>query len=286
MESTNLQQAIDKFILTFYDVRRLFNLIDDLPILKREGVFTNDYLINGNLTYKDIAILKNKLIHDATLVGDIESGIIGKPDDNDSIVCNRLNYVTYKINTSYLFKIENPVDLILQKKKYLFECLSPIIGGKDASSYINCLMYIFKDWNLLLDLLMNIIANIKNERLGDVSMEDIPEDTPEENPSINPSSQAKNLPRELDTPEIRAVLDKAIKIGLLEDYYTLKGAKMLLACLCWGICKEYDLGTIAKNGENKGGFAANWILFWSIFWNIFHRYIAQSFILNVSNYIH
>lgn len=69
------------------------------------------------------------------------------------------------------------------------------------------------------------------------------------------------LPEILKQPEIKEDFDKAIQIGLLSDYYTLKGSKMLLACFCWGICKFYDKGTIAKSGENKGGFAANWAIF-------------------------
>lgn len=78
-----------------------------------------------------------------------------------------------------------------------------------------------------------------------------------------PSTDADEmeLPEILRRSDIRKEFDKAIEIGLLVDYYTLKASKMLLACFCWGICKQYDIGTIAKSGENKGGFAANWIHF-------------------------
>lgn len=71
----------------------------------------------------------------------------------------------------------------------------------------------------------------------------------------------RELPEILRRSDIRKEFDKAIQIGLLTDYYTLKASKMLLSCFCWGICKQYDISTIAKSGENKGGFAANWIHF-------------------------
>ncbi len=69
------------------------------------------------------------------------------------------------------------------------------------------------------------------------------------------------LPEILKNPYVRKDFDKAIQIGLLEDYYTLKASKWLLACFIWGICKQYDISTKAKNGKNKGGFAANWRAF-------------------------
>ena len=68
-------------------------------------------------------------------------------------------------------------------------------------------------------------------------------------------------PEILKHPEIRKEFDKAIQIGLLADYYTLKASKWFLACFCWGICKQYNLSTKAKSGKNKGGFAANWCEF-------------------------
>lgn len=73
--------------------------------------------------------------------------------------------------------------------------------------------------------------------------------------------ESSQLPEILKNPDIRNDFDKAIQIGLLEDYCTLKASKMLLACFCWGICKQYDKGTKAKSGENKGGFAADWSKF-------------------------
>lgn len=73
-------------------------------------------------------------------------------------------------------------------------------------------------------------------------------------------------PEILKHPEITKEFDKAIQIGLLLDYYTLnpdkkKAPKWLLACFCWGICKQYDISTKAKSGKNKGGFAADWKTF-------------------------
>lgn len=207
----------------------------------------------------------SKLIHDGTLLGDIEKGIIGNPEDDDSVISNRLNYLTYQINTSYLFKIDNPTDEILQKERILFECLSQITDDKIALLYIRCLIHIFKEWNHCVDGLLRIISDIKNIRIKQSKdgepVEGCQKNNPEDDQSNIPSSRAKELPKELDTPEIREVLDKAIQIGLLYDYYTLKGSKMLLACFCWGICKQYDLGTIAKSGKDKGGFAADWCLF-------------------------
>lgn len=73
--------------------------------------------------------------------------------------------------------------------------------------------------------------------------------------------ESKPLPLILQNPEIRKDFDKAIQIGILENYCTLKASKMLLACFCWGICKRYNMGTIAKSGKDKGGFAADWTLF-------------------------
>lgn len=69
------------------------------------------------------------------------------------------------------------------------------------------------------------------------------------------------LPEILNNTDIRNDFDKAIQIGLLEDYYTLKAPKWLLACFCWGICKQYNVSTKAKSGKNKGGFAADWKAF-------------------------
>lgn len=79
--------------------------------------------------------------------------------------------------------------------------------------------------------------------------------------AISADDNEPQTPEILKHPEIRKEFDKAIQIGLLVDEYTLKASKMLLACFCWGICKQYDKGTIAKSGKDKGGFAANWIEF-------------------------
>lgn len=68
-------------------------------------------------------------------------------------------------------------------------------------------------------------------------------------------------PKILMHQEIREEFDKAIHIGILKDYYTLKASNMLLACFVWGICKHYNVSTKAKSGKNKGGFAADWKAF-------------------------
>lgn len=68
-------------------------------------------------------------------------------------------------------------------------------------------------------------------------------------------------PKILNNMDIRENFDKAIKIGILENYYTLKGSIMLLSCFCWGICKQYNISEKAKSGRNKGGFAAKWKVF-------------------------
>ncbi len=65
------------------------------------------------------------------------------------------------------------------------------------------------------------------------------EDTPEENPSINPSSRAKELPQELDTPEIVAVMDKAIDRGLMSEKGDWFEKKDLLCIFCARIFATY-----------------------------------------------
>ncbi len=78
---------------------------------------------------------------------------------------------------------------------------------------------------------------------------------------LSTNTESPQLPEILKNPYIREDFDKAMRIGLLEDYYTLKASNWLLACFCWGICKQYNMGTTSKSGNDKGGFAAKWILF-------------------------
>lgn len=81
--------------------------------------------------------------------------------------------------------------------------------------------------------------------------------------ALSTDADEKGLPEILKHPEIRKDFDKAIQMGLLVNYYTLnpdrkKASNELLACFCWGICKQYNKGAISKSGEDKGGFAADW----------------------------
>lgn len=73
-----LRQAINSYIDTFHEVRRLVELITALPIMQEEGLLrygNNGVLQSWRLTTKDIESLYHRLTH-STLTEDINNGIV------------------------------------------------------------------------------------------------------------------------------------------------------------------------------------------------------------------
>lgn len=253
MESPNLPQAIENLISTSHEVRRLLEMIEDLPLRYEEKLLSyEDDIIKDRLTSRDIETLKYKLTH-GSLVTDIDNGILGEPEDDDVTISNRLKYTRRKTK-DYLFQIEDPKDVYGLPDCYSSRWyLAKIMDDAEAYDYINTVFIICREWNLVVDCLLNALS----EREDEVNPQ------PQLTPTF-PTSSSKELNRLLSDEDIKAVFDEVESIGLMEkrgvEYFWLS-ENPLLSYLCNRISQYKELSK-KRRGDD---YLPNWKEFNGIF---------------------
>lgn len=255
METDNkLRQAIKTYIDTFHEVKRLVELIIDLPTMQEEGLLrhgNNRVLQSWRLTTKDIESLYHRLTH-STLVEDINNGIVEDFPDDETI-SRRMKHLKFSLNQADVFKIED-INLAFGDNIPTTKILSEIMDYAEAYDYINTVWGIFREWNLIVDCLNKVVSEIESEFL-----------TPQPDTSTKQGQRVEQniiLQRE----DIKQIFDKAVSSGLMkfeDGYYCWLKKSELLAYFCKQVSLKRDLAE--KYSEKTGEPQTNWKAFSGVF---------------------
>lgn len=160
----------------------------------------------------------------------------------------------------YIIDSENNSENILSINWTLFKALT---------NYNEFLMFLYETF---LPLNIDIIPLCVNRNihfyecdeygsyLRDLTLKDIPNNTTH---SINQLS----LPKELDTPKAKELLDKAVEYNLLEDGYKWSSkllTKKELAYICYVLSNKLGLSSLS-NKTDEGRYKTNWKPFKELF---------------------
>lgn len=230
-----LRQAINSYIDTFHEVRRLVELITALPIMQEEGLLrygNNGVLQSWRLTTKDIESLYHRLTH-STLTEDINNGIVEDIPDVETI-SRRLKHLKFSLNQADIFKIED-IDFVFGDKIPTTRILTEIMVYSEAYDYVNTAGTIFREWNLIVDCLNKVIFEIESEFLTpqpDISTE------------LPPIFQQFDIFK--DNPKVARVFMSLIEVGLMKidgSHFRWEDDRTSLCFLCYSINIHYDIST-------------------------------------------
>lgn len=215
MESDNkLRQAIKSFLTTFYEVRRLVDFIEELPVRQEMKLLSYDNMTASKLTPTDVENLYRKLTH-STLTEDINNGIMDDFPDEQTII-NRLKHLKYSISREDVSKIED-VDSAYGAVIPTTKILSEVMDYGEAYDYTNTVWGIYREWNLIVDCLKRVITDIEDDFLNPQ-----PDTTEQEQTVVK-------LPPELDTPKAQLIWSKAKHNGWINEDYSFNGTKYQMA---------------------------------------------------------
>lgn len=243
-----LRQAINSYIDTFHEVRRLVELITALPIMQEEGLLrygNNGVLQSWRLTTKDIESLYHRLTH-STLTEDINNGIVEDIPDVETI-SRRLKHLKFSLNQADIFKIED-IDFVFGDKIPTTRILTEIMVYSEAYDYVNTAGTIFREWNLIVDCLNKVIFEIESEFL-----------TPQPNTTTEQEQTVKRSPI-TDEKGIERAFQLAISKGLMRlegDYYRWLSDNSLLAYFCERL---YNVFLNKTKGNKSWGYFSNWFI--------------------------
>lgn len=258
METDNkLRQAIKTYIDTFHEVKRLVELITELPIMQEVGLLrygNNRVLQSWRLTTKDIESLYHRLTH-STLVEDINNGIVeGFPDDKT--ISLRIKHLNFSRNQADDSKIED-IDLAFGDNIPTTKILSEIMDYAEAYDYINTVWGIFREWNLIVDCLNKVVSEIESEFL-----------TPQSDTSTEQEQTVKRSPI-MENTELIEIINESVKRGYAEKtkggYYRWLRDNPLLAYFVQQLSEYLDLSEKLYEKEDGEIESTNWSYFGGIF---------------------
>ncbi|MDO4334638.1 MAG: hypothetical protein Q4C37_02235 [Bacteroidales bacterium] len=179
-------------------------MIEDLPLRYEEKLLSyEDDIIKERLSSRDIETLKYKLTH-GSIATDIDNGILGEPEDDDVTISNRLKYTRRKTK-DILFKIEDPKDVYGLPDYYSSRWyLAKVMDDAEAYDYINTVFIICREWNLVVDCLLNTLSEREEE--------------------VNPQPQPSKAPTPVknsdfwSNEELKPILDEAVNRGFMEKF--------------------------------------------------------------------
>lgn len=267
MESDNkLRQAIKSFLTTFYEVRRLVDFIEELPVRHEMKLLSYDNMTASKLTPADVENLYRRLTH-STLTEDINNGIMDDFPDEQTIT-NRLKHLKYSFSREDVFKIED-VDSAYGAEIPTTKILSEVMDYGVAYDYTNTVWGIYREWNLIIDCLNKVVSEIESEFLNPQQDTSTEQEQTINNPTIlqNGIMQYDEV---LPNKNVDEVLKLAISKGIVEEYgnrYKWIAELELLPYLCEKLYEHFItvrkgdkrwetfsglFVVIKKKGKNKG----------------------------------
>lgn len=241
MESDNkLRQAIKSFLTTFYEVRRLVDFIEELPVRHEMKLLSYDNMTASKLTPTDVENLYRRLTH-STLTEDINNGIMDDFPDEQTIT-NRLKHLKYSINRENVFKIED-VDSAYGAEIPTTKILLEVMDYGEAYDYTNTVWGIYREWNLIVDCLKRVITNIEDDFLN-----------PQPDTTTEQEQTVVKLPPELDIPKAHLIWSKAKHNGWINEDYSFNGTKYQMAYAAECMANELELKPKWKPFEILWGY--------------------------------